>query len=175
MLRCSDIASVQSHSLDISDSKAVFTLGRPRKSQRTGALHQIFVNVWPQNPNLCPVRALEYYAVKTAPLRSPSNADYLFIGTTKPHKPVSSSTIGRWIKEQLRQAGIDTSVFAAHSTRGAAGSKAAAAGIPIQSILNQGHWARESTFAKFYKRDAKDINLVETAVLNNMGNDELSS
>ncbi|KAI9562463.1 hypothetical protein GHT06_009896 [Daphnia sinensis] len=56
-------------------------------------------------------------------------------------------------KEQLKEASIDTTTFSAHSTRGAAASKAAASGIPIQAVLNQGHWFRESTFAKFYKRD----------------------
>ena len=63
------------------------------------------------------------------------------------------STIGRWIKEQLKEAGIDTSTFSAHSTRGAAASKAAASGISIQTILDQGQWPRESTFAHFYHRE----------------------
>jgi hypothetical protein len=36
----------------------------------------------------------------------------------------------------LKDAGIDTSTFAAHSTRSAAASKAASAGIPVQAILD---------------------------------------
>jgi hypothetical protein len=48
---------------------------------------------------------------------------------------------------------VDTSVFSAHFTRGAAASKAASAGVSIQTILKQGHWANESTFVKFYRRD----------------------
>ena len=76
------------------------------------------------------------------------------------------STIGRWIKDQLKEAGIDTSIFSAHSTREAAGSKALANGVPLKSILNQGHWARESTFAKFYQRDVNvDRNVVGQSVL----------
>ena len=76
------------------------------------------------------------------------------------------STIGRWIKDQLKEAGIDTSILSAHSTRGAAGSKAFANGVPLKSILNQGHWARESTFAKFYQRDVNvDRNVVGQSVL----------
>jgi site-specific recombinase XerD len=94
------------------------------------------------------------YIVHTAPFRNDSNSESLFIGSNKPHKPVTSSTIGRWIKEQLKEAGIDTSIFSAHSARGAAASKAMDRGVPIQSILNLGHWSRESTFARFYKRTA---------------------
>ena len=33
-----------------------------------------------------------------------------------------------------------------------------AQGIPVQSILDQGHWARESTFARFYKRTVPSNN-----------------
>lgn len=44
-------------------------------------------------------------------------------------------------------AGIDTTIFLVHSVRGAASSKAVAKWVPIQSILNQGYWARESMFA----------------------------
>jgi hypothetical protein len=175
MLRCSDIGSIQARSLSISDSQAVFSLGRPRKSQHSGKLHHVRVEAWAQNQIICLVKSLEMYIAKTSPLRTLSNAELLFIGTTKPHKPVSSSTVGRWIKEQLKQAGVDTSVFSAHSTRGASDSKAVAAGIPIQTILKQGHWARESTFAKFYQRDCSETNSIEAAVLNSLYNGGLSS
>lgn len=40
----------------------------------------------------------------------------------KPHKLVSSSTVGRWIKDQLKEAGVDTTIFSAHLTRGAVAS-----------------------------------------------------
>jgi site-specific recombinase XerD len=103
---------------------------------------------------------------RTAPLRNDSNSESLFIGSNKPHKPVSSLTIGRWIKEQLKEASIDTSVFSAHSARGAAASKAMNRGVPIQSILNLGHWSRESTFARFYKRTVpENTDLVGASIL----------
>ena len=35
----------------------------------------------------------------------------LIISYGKPHKPVSSETISRWIKDELSKAGVDTSVF----------------------------------------------------------------
>ncbi len=74
---------------------------------------------------------------RTTPFRNDSNSESLFVGSNKPHIPVSSSTIARWIKEQLKEAGVGhTSVFSAHSARGAATSKAMNRDVPIQSILN---------------------------------------
>ena len=35
----------------------------------------------------------------------------------KPHRPVGSDTLSRWIKDDLKLSGIDTNVFAAHSYR----------------------------------------------------------
>ena len=40
----------------------------------------------------------------------------LFLFFIKPDKPVSSTTIARWVKEVLSLAGIDTSTFSDHST-----------------------------------------------------------
>lgn len=173
MLRGGEIASIQLPSINLSDLQISFTLGNPRKSQRSGPLHQIFIQSWPQNPAICPVQSIDTYIAKTASLRNEANRSHLFIGSTKPHKPVTSSTIGRWIKDQLRESGIDTSVFSSHSTRGAAGSKALANGVPLKSILNQGHWARESTFAKFYQRDVNvDRNVVGQSVLQDSDSEE---
>jgi hypothetical protein len=58
-----------------------------------------------------------------------------------------------WIRSSLKAAGVDTTVFKAHSTRGAAASKALASGLSLDSILKAGQWSRESTFSKFYQRD----------------------
>ncbi|KAK4037646.1 hypothetical protein OUZ56_029677 [Daphnia magna] len=63
-----------------------------------------------------------------------------------PLTTLKNSTVG--IKDQLKAAGLDTSVFTAHLTRGAAASKAAASGASVQAILKQSHWARESTIAR---------------------------
>lgn len=150
--RCADLASIQLQSISFTDLDVSFVLSRPRKAQHSGPLHKLTIGVWRQNPAICPVNCLKLYINQTASMRRDSNKDLLFVGSNKPHNPVSSSKIGRWVKDQLKVAGIDTDKFSAHSVRGAAASKAAANGLPIQSILNQGHWARESTFARFYKR-----------------------
>ena len=90
----------------------------------------------------------------------------------KPNKPVTGSSIGRWIKSLLGKAGVDTSTFKAHSTRGAAASKAARSGVPVDTILKTAHWSNESTFTKFYFREVQQSENISEAVLN--GDDENS-
>ena len=63
---------------------------------------------------------------------------------------MTSSTIARWLKTCLSDAGIDTSIFKAHSVRGASSSKAAATGITTADILQAADWSSEGTFQKFY-------------------------
>ena len=71
---------------------------------------------------LCVYETLQAYLQETRLCRS---SQRLLISYIKPFKAVTSATIGRWIKTVLTQAGIDTNVFTAHSTRSASTSKAA--------------------------------------------------
>ena len=172
ILRCSELTSIQKQSVIISETEASFILGNPRKAQKSGALHKISVRSWLDNRTICPVKCLEQYLEATRPHRNKDNDSQLFIGANKPHRSVSSSTVGRWIKDQLKETGINTAIFSAHSVRGAASSKAAAAGVPIQSILNQGHWASESTFAKFYRREKTKEKQIDIEALLQVSGDD---
>ena len=60
-----------------------------------------------------------------------SEPNKLFLSVNNPHKPVSSATLSQWVKKCQLEAGIDSQVFKAHSTRGAATSVALRAGISI--------------------------------------------
>ena len=70
----------------------------------------------------------------------------------KPHLLVTSSTIARWLKEVIRDAGIDTNIFKAHSVRAASTSAAAMLGISTNEILEATDSSTESTFQRFYYR-----------------------
>ena len=59
---------------------------------------------------------LRSYLERTANVWSSLNNSGVFIGSNKPQNPVTGSTIGRWMKDQLKEAGIDTSIFSARST-----------------------------------------------------------
>lgn len=65
----------------------------------------------------------------------------------------------------MKDAGINTTVFKPHSTRGAATSAAKAAKIPIHEIMNTAVWHSDSTFAKFYDRPITNESNFAEAVL----------
>ena len=66
-------------------------------------------------PSICPVLSLKDYLVRTAPLCK-ADSNKLFISLCKPHKPVSSQTLARWITNVMDDAGIDTVMFCQYST-----------------------------------------------------------
>ena len=84
------------------------------------------------------------------------NNDQLFISFIKPHHPVTSSTIARWLKLVIESAGIDTSVFKAHSVRSASTSAAAMQGVTTEDILSAADWNTESSFQRFYYKPVRD-------------------
>ncbi len=53
----------------------------------------------------------------------------------------------------MDEAGVDTSEFSAHSTRGASTSKAKAKGLSCLEIMNKAKWKKKSTFRRHYLRD----------------------
>ena len=101
------------------------------------------------NPNLCPMTCIQEYFWVTQPLRN-SSSGALFLSFVEPHRPVTKQSLTRWVKVVLVKAGIEG--FSAHSTRGAASSKAFSKGISLQDILVKGNWSNKSTFEKFYNR-----------------------
>ena len=76
----------------------------------------------------------------------------------------SRNTSRRWTRDMMVAGGIDPSLFSRHSTRSASTSKAALK-LPLSTILSTVGWARESTFAKFYKKPLEDRGRFATAVL----------
>ncbi|XP_070529863.1 uncharacterized protein [Cardiocondyla obscurior] len=71
----------------------------------------------------------------------------------KPFKKVSTPTLSRWVKDILKECGIDTDLFSAHSIRHAATSAAKRKGVNIDVIRKSAGWSENSvTFAKFYDR-----------------------
>ncbi len=65
--------------------------------------------------NLCPCAYLEEYERRTSAHRilRLDQPNLLFLSLIKPFKPVSSSTIARWIKQILSLPGIDIDIFKA--------------------------------------------------------------
>ena len=60
-----------------------------------------------------------------------------------------SSSFARWLKSVLQSAGVDTSIFTAHSVRGASVSKTANMAVTTKDILKAANWSSESVFQRF--------------------------
>ena len=116
-----------------------------KQSRQGKPISEFFFPTFPTNSRLCPVTTLRAYEES---LRNGETK--LFLALIKPHKSVTSCTVARWLKALLQAAGMDTSIFSAHSVRGASSSKAANMGITTNDILKAANWSTESVFQKFY-------------------------
>ncbi|VDI82241.1 Hypothetical predicted protein [Mytilus galloprovincialis] len=72
--------------------------------------------------------------------------DPLLRSTKKPFKGLSSQTVGNWIKWVMKEAGIDISLFQAHSCRMVSTSKAAMSGISMDDYMSMADWSNTRTF-----------------------------
>ena len=93
------------------------------------------------------VKTLTHYLERTSQHRNGS--EKLFI-SWKTFKPVCKQTLARWLTLVLKIAKIDTSIFKAHSFRGASLSHAYSKGASINQIVAAGNWTNASTFFRFY-------------------------
>jgi len=154
--RSADLASLQLDRRRFKPEGVEFLPSSLAKQSSQGrVLREFFFPSFPHNPNLCPVETLRHYESATYELR-PKDTTSLFVAIVKPHKPVASCTIARWLRETLKLAGIDVSIFAGHSVRGAATSAAAGSGVTMSDIMQAADWSSESVFRNFYYRPSHD-------------------
>ena len=102
---------------------------------------------------LDPKRTLYWYLKIKEQLRNNEDSDFakLFLSYVKPHHPVSSKTISRWIVETIRLAYDDKhKKIKGHFTRAIGPSWALFNGTTVRAILDAADWSKESTFTKFY-------------------------
>ena len=104
-------------------------------TQAGGLGQKIFFASFPPDRRLLFCTYLKVYIERTkASLPTTSGSkNPLFLSYIKPHGPVTSNTLARWVKSTLAQAGIDTRNFKAHSLRSASSSAAYEAGVALLS------------------------------------------
>ena len=147
--RSADLSQLDINAKRYKPDGVVFTPKALSKQSQSGrAITEFFFPSFPDDSSLCPVLALRAYEESTRQLRE--GTSQLFVAIIKPHKAVSSSTIARWLKTMIGMAGINTSIFKTHSTRGASASTAASMGVTTNEILKAADWSSESVFQKFY-------------------------
>ena len=141
-----------------------FLISEPVKQTAPGKQQPVLVlPEYQPDEKLCAVATLRYYISYTENLRQDTR---LFISFSKPHASVSKDTVARWIKTVMSLAGVDTSIFKAHSVRAAATSKAKHCSVPMQHILKTAGWSNAETFERFYHRPVQDTEeAFATAVL----------
>ena len=123
-----------------------------RKRSHNGSLGESIYTKFSQCSHLCPVECLSTYLEKTKQGRPSSDSmqQLLFLALKKPHRPVSSTTLSRWLKEVIHLAGIKEGIFKDHSVRGASTSSAKRAGLSIGTILPMADWTNTSNMF-YYK------------------------
>ncbi|KAJ8983767.1 hypothetical protein NQ317_006099 [Molorchus minor] len=125
----------------------------------------IHIPFFVEKPNLCVANTIKHYKNVTACLRKDTD-DFLFLTHKKPHKVATKQSLSRWVKETLKMAGIDTTLFQAHSTRHASTSTAHKQGVSIEAIMQAAGWTNKTTFTKFYQRPITVKNQFAEAILN---------
>ena len=149
--RSSDLHRLSLNSHRFSAEGVVFDYLTPPKQHRPGSepARPVTFAAFPVTPALCVVECFREYLRRTADLRQASSA-HLFLSTKRPHHPVTSATIARWIKQVMSKAGVDTSLFGAHSTRAASTSAAKRKGMSTVDIMKCADWSCASVFQRFY-------------------------
>ena len=115
----------------------------PDLTKTSSDVKSVFFAKFDDCEKLCVVHCLQSYIERTKEFRQPLAPDIacqLLVSYHRPHKPVKSCSIARWIKTILTRAGINTNVFKSHSTRSASTSKATAGGVPLEEVLRMADW-----------------------------------
>ena len=152
------------HHLDVrymlrSEGKFVFTFHKLHKSRKYGkAPPSLEFCEYTEDRDFCVVTTLNEYIKCTYQRYAERRGSQLLLSFIQPYVEVSSSTISRWIKEALKLAGIDVSIFKDHSTRAASSSKASKAGLSLADILERGSWSSNSTWQIFYNKQIMNEN-----------------
>ena len=141
-----------------------YPLELAKQSKPSKSVAPFIFPAFPSDNKLCSKVTLLSYISRTESYRGNGSdrKSKLLLSYIKPHNPITSSSIARWITSMLDLAGIDTKTFKAHSVRGA--SAAASAGLTTNQIMNAADWSSESVFQRFYYRPPSG-NQVGVAVL----------
>ena len=112
------------------------------------------VSSFPDKPSICPVLSIKDYLVRTALLRL-ADANKMFIQLRKPHKPVSSQTLARWMTNIVADAGVDNSMFCQHNTCSASAAwlETGTKKMSVAQICRYTQWSNfTNTYRKFYHK-----------------------
>jgi hypothetical protein len=166
--RCSDLQALYLGEGNINIQKKGITFIRSGLAKQDRPSHhsrKIFIPSFSREKFLDPKRALTYYLKKTESFRvkDSKNELKLFLSVIKPHHPVTSQTISKWlvniIKYAYKMSKKSTGKIKGHQTRSIGPSWALFKGASLDQVLDAADWSSETTFIKHYLKN------VDTSVL----------
>lgn len=143
--RVSDVKALEIHNRSYDAFGVRFEITKRTKTMSD----MIFYPRFDACKKLCVVDCMKEYDSRMDPRRT-AGVNQLLISFVKPFKPVSSSSIARWVKLGMQFAGIDLLRFQPHSLRGAMASQSFWKGGKLDDILKAADWSSSYTFAKHY-------------------------
>lgn len=154
--RCQTIHNIDINFIQFHDEGCIITIREVLKHTKTGK-HQppLELRSYSNDERLSIITYLSEYIIRTVGLRKEQSQ--LLISFNKPHKAVSKYIVARWVKNTLKQSGIDTEQFTSHSTRSASTSCAKAVGLNLEKIMLSAGWSTTSTFGKFCDKHVETI------------------
>ena len=132
----------------------------PGLTKTSSEISTVFFARFEKDHKLCVLQCLQTYQEKTRvfrPILSPSQLNQLLISYRRPHAPVKTCTIVRWIEAVLGKAGVDINIFKAHSSRSASTSRALCGGVSLEEVLKMADWSGRSTFNRFDNTCARSV------------------
>ena len=152
--RAQTIISMNLDCMTVLNNKIVFQFKTLLKTSKQGKSYMLELLHF-DDEKLCAMHTVLHYINRTKVQR---NSQQLLLSYCS-HKPVTSSTIARWLKEVLFNSGIDIDKFKAHSYRSAAVSAAFSKGCSLDLILKTADWSSAKNFKKFYLREIEPNNI----------------
>ena len=125
--RTFELAALDLRFKSSSPEGVIFSLAALTKKRKVVAPpRELFFGGFPHDKSVCAASCHQEYEARMQEFRDKSGVpSQLFLSCVRPHAPVSSQRIANWLKMVLKEAGIDTPVFLAHSTRGVSATAAA--------------------------------------------------
>ena len=77
---------------------------------------------------------------------------HLFRYEKQPSKCLGAERLAKRALRVMKNMGIDTEVYKAHSLRGATATHMLAQGVPIEQVQSRGHWSSQKTLGMYYNR-----------------------
>ena len=163
------ILALHTDRMDCRSKSITFRMRTLLKHNQLGQpLDAITFYAYPKNKNLCVVRTLTRYLERTE--RNRRGRTQLLLSYICPQAPISRATLARWTMNVLSLAGIDTSKYKGHSTRGASASSAQVMGASLNAIMRNASWKDAKSFAVHYHKTIEDPGEAQRAILNTVGN-----